>query len=459
MKNKTKEIHNNLMKIGAAMLALAVAAGASTPAITSFTQAQSVTKTKKKAKAKKKTKAKTTVLKAVTLTKGKSKTVSVKTKSKVKWTSLNAKVASVKSISRSKVKVTAKKEGYAKVSGKAGSAKWSFTVKVKKANPKPTGKSTKKKTTKTNTSKKKTNASQKKVNVRISGIENNETIEFDEPGEANAYVGITVYTDTPNSIKFSSSDTSIIKTDVNYYKGDPGFSPAYASCDLKPQKAGKVTITISYPGGSKSYTVNVSGSKPYCAVEGFLNKINASNLDDAHKAFVTDKWLEKRISYGKADTSDYNGTSPDYLISTLIKGKGVCYDYAKTYEWMLSLENIKSRYISTGDIGNHGWNQVCINGKWYNVDVTLCDTRDNAEIYDNAYFMKSDTFIVHHNTPEYAKYGMYDDPDEVMFNDKLHAVKYRSGDGEYPVTATATDYDNYDWSSFAQSEQFKSLIS
>lgn len=154
MKNKTKEIHNSIMKIGAAILALAVAAGASNPAITSFTQAQPVTKTKKKAKAKKKTKAKTTVLKTLTLTKGKSKTVCVKTKSKVKWTSSNAKVASVKSISKSKVKVTAKKEGSTKVSGKAGSAKWSFTVKVKKANPKPTGKSTKKKTNKTNASQK-----------------------------------------------------------------------------------------------------------------------------------------------------------------------------------------------------------------------------------------------------------------------------------------------------------------
>ena len=50
MKNKTKEIHNSIMKIGAAMLALAVATGASTPAITSFTQAQPVTKTKKKGK-------------------------------------------------------------------------------------------------------------------------------------------------------------------------------------------------------------------------------------------------------------------------------------------------------------------------------------------------------------------------------------------------------------------------
>ena len=449
MKIKTKDIHNSIMKIGAAMLALAVAAGASTPAITSFTQAQPVTKAKKtKSKKKKSYKAKagTISLSPITLTKGKSKTVSVKTKSKVKWTSSNAKVATVKSISKSKVNVYAKKEGSTKVSGKAGSAKWSFTVKVKGKKPivKPTGKNTKNKTTKTNTAKKKTNTSQEKANVRISGIENNETIEFDTPGDdENNYI----YVDSSfgKNIKFKSSDTSVLGIKA---LNDDFFT---ASCQLIPYKEGNAVITISAPGYSKDYSVHVKPSEVYKKVEGFISKVNSSGLDDARKAFVTAKWLEKRVSYGDSDTSSYS--------STIINGKGVCFDYALTYEWLLKLENINSRYISTGVIGDHAWNQICVNGKWYNVDVTLCDTRDNAEINDNAYFMKSDTFTVHYNTPEYAKYGMYDNPDEVMFNDKMHAVKYRNGDGKYPVTATATDYDNYDWSSFAQSEQFKSLIS
>ena len=423
MKNKTKEIHNNLMKIGAAILALTVAAGASTPAITSFTQAQPVTKTKKKAKAKKKTKAKTTVLKAVTLTKGKSRTVSVKTKSKVKWTSSNAKVVSVKSISKSKVKVTAKKEGSTKVSGKAGSAKWSFTVKVKKANPKPTGKNTKKKTNKTNTS-------QKKANVRISGIENNETIEFDTPGDDEKNF---IYVDSSfgKNIKFKSSNTSILGIKAS----NVDFLVSTASCQLIPYKEGDAVITISAPGYSKDYSVHVKPSEVYKKVEGFISKVNSSGLDDAHKAFVTEKWLEKRVSYGD---SNYG----DSFIATIIDGKGVCGDYARTYEWLLKLENIKSRYISTGDIGDHAWNQICVNGKWYNVDVTYNDT-DNAAFAK--YFMKSDNYS--------------HDGENHPFADKTHAVKYRSGDGEYPVTATATDYDNYDWSSFAQSEQFKSLIS
>ena len=425
MKTKTKDIHNNLMKIGAAILALAVAAGASTPAITSFTQAQPVTKTKKKAKAKKKTKAKTTVLKTVTLTKGKSKTVSVKTKSKVKWTSSNAKVASVKSISKSKVKVTAKKEGSTKVSGKAGSAKWSFTVKVKKANPKPTGKSTKKKT---NTAKKKTNASHGKANVRISGIENNETIEFNTPGETNQDIFITAESDNPKSIKFSTSNPSV--TNIK-----PIYEEDCAYCTLQPYQAGEAIITVSYPGDSKSYKVNVNESKVYSIAKNFTTKVNSSGLDDAHKAFVTAKWLEKRVSYGIGDNISHGS-----LESAIIDGKGVCSDYAKTYEWLLNFENIKSRRINTGSIGDHEWNQICVNGKWYNVDVSNNDEEpfnpEGAEC-----FMKSDNCS------------------NDFFSDRRHAVKYRSGKGEYPVTATATDYDSYDWSSFAQSEQFKSLIS
>lgn len=67
----------------------------------------------------------------------------------------------------------------------------------------------------------------------------------------------------------------------------------------------------------------------------------------------------------------------------------MCGGYAQTYEWLLKLENIKSRYINTGEIGDHAWNQICINGKWYNVDVSNNDEEpfnpEGAEC-----FMKSD---------------------------------------------------------------------
>lgn len=404
MKNKTKEIHNNLMKIGAAMLALAVAAGASTPAITSFTQAQPVTKTKKKAKAKKKTKAKTTVLKTLTLTKGKSRTVSVKTKSKVKWTSSNAKVASVKSISKSKVKVTAKKEGSTKVSGKAGSVKWSFSVKVKE-------------------SKKPVSKFYFKIDSKPSRLPN--TIKFFWPGiatyprnenglssykngsvdiEGSSYSDISAYVDDNSKVKCISSDSSILKVvkpDLSHY------SPCYVFFNLIPYKAGTVTLTMTYPGGEYKKKVTVKPSAVYEKIKNIVPAVKNSGLDDAHKAFVLAAWQCKQMKYGYSKS--------DGLYGDFVEGKGVCSDYAVSYRWLTSLVGIESKRKTSE---NHEWSQIKLENEWYNVDTSTNDSSD-----DEFPFLST----------------------QDMFVSK-----------DYSWTKK---YDNYDWKEFTETEQFKQLIS
>lgn len=423
MKNKTKEIHNNLMKIGAAILALAVAAGASTPAITSFTQAQPVTKTKKKAKAKKKTKAKTTVLKAVTLTKGKSITVSVKTKSKVRWTSSNAKVASVKSISKRKVKVYAKKEGSTKVSGKAGSAKWSFTVKVKG-------------------NKKTVSKFYFKIDSEPSRLPN--TVKFFWPGvatnprnenglssykaspvdiEGSSHPEISATVDDNSKVKCFSSDPStlkVVKPDLSAYV------KSYIHFDLIPYKTGTVTLTMTYPGGEYKKKVTVKPSAVYEKIKNLIPAVKNSGLDDTHKAFVIAAWQCKHMAYGYSKSGG--------LYGDIVEGKGVCDDYTAEYNFLLSLIGIKSRRVASLSI-DHAWSQVLINNKWYNVDTTAADAYnliDNPSWYSGgSVFMKSD------------------------FTEKFSNYLGRG----YDAKATATDYDNYDWEPFTQTDQFKQLIS
>lgn len=423
MKNKTKEIHNNLMKIGAAILALAVAAGASTPAITSFTQAQPVTKTKKKAKAKKKTKAKTTVLKAVTLTKEKNTTVSVKTKSKVKWTSSNAKVASVKSISKSKVKVTAKKEGSTKVSGKAGSVKWSFSVKVKE-------------------SKKPVSKFYFKIDSEPSRLPN--TIKFFWPGiatyprnenglnsykngsvdiEGSSYSDISAYVDDNSKVKCISSDPSVLKVvkpDLSHY------SPCYVFFNLIPYKAGTVTLTMTYPGGEYKKKVTVKPSAVYEKIKNIVPAVKNSGLDDAHKAYVLAAWMYKNTTYG------YNKS--DGLYGFFVEGKGVCWDYARAYEWLTPLVGIESRTVESKE---HAWNQVKLNSKWYNADVTGSSEGYKDENYSDHFI----GFVSDNVIKDYGVRSFYDG------NVKNH------------VSATSNDYKDYDWSVFEQTDQFKQLIS
>ncbi|MDD6423661.1 MAG: transglutaminase domain-containing protein [Intestinibaculum porci] len=415
MKNKTKEIHNSIMKIGAAILALAVAAGASTPAITSFTQAQPVTKTKKKAKAK----AKTTVLKTLTLIKGKSKTVSVKTKSKVRWTSSNAKVASVKSISKSKVKITAKKEGNAKVSGKAGSAKWSFSVKVN-----PNGDFYFKADQVPNT-----------IKFFWPGTATNDerTIQYNSSASDGTYDPVDVEganqnkisanVSDHNQVKCTSSDSSILKV---YKPNFEEYSKIYATYYLIPYKAGTVTLTMTYPGGSYKKKVTVKPSAVYEKIKNIVPAVKNSGLDDAHKAYVLAAWMYKNTTYG------YNKS--EGLYGFFVEGRGVCDDYANAYEWLTSLVGIESRTVESKE---HAWNQVKLNSKWYNADVTGSSEGYKEENYSDHFI----GFVSDNVIKDYGVRSFYDG------NVKNH------------VSATSNDYKDYDWGVFEQTDQFKQLIS
>ena len=61
-----------------------------------------------------------------------------------------------------------------------------------------------------------------------------------------------------------------------------------------------------------------------------------------------------------------------------VEHKAVCGGYASTFHIALSMMGIKNRLIigSTTE-GLHAWNQVCLDGEWYQVDVTWGDGDDD----------------------------------------------------------------------------------
>lgn len=78
-----------------------------------------------------------------------------------------------------------------------------------------------------------------------------------------------------------------------------------------------------------------------------------------------------------------NGTIPDSsynIYGLLIKGTAVCEGYADTMIYLLKQIGIEAIYVSgKGNGGNHAWNKVKINNKWYNVDATWDDPVPNKE--------------------------------------------------------------------------------
>lgn len=108
------------------------------------------------------------------------------------------------------------------------------------------------------------------------------------------------------------------------------------------------------------------------------------------------------------DMSEKHRTNASNLIGGLLQGKSMCGGYSEILRNVLSEVGIESIYISgegKDKLGNHAWNQVKLDGKWYNVDLT--NDRDN--ILDNTecqYFLKSDS--------EFKRYEQYDVKSETL---------------------------------------------
>lgn len=80
-----------------------------------------------------------------------------------------------------------------------------------------------------------------------------------------------------------------------------------------------------------------------------------------------------------------NGTIPDSsynIYGVLIKRTAVCEGYADTMVYLLKQIGIDVLYVSgKANGGNHAWNKVKVDNKWYNIDTTWDDPVPDQEGY------------------------------------------------------------------------------
>lgn len=113
-----------------------------------------------------------------------------------------------------------------------------------------------------------------------------------------------------------------------------------------------------------------------------LNSMNINNqLDGFYKIF---NYIAKNVNY---DDEGVNTTiiENQNLIGPVFNKKSVCEGYSKYLQQMLSLIGINSIVVQGGGTkkdGGHVWNQVLINNKWYNADVTVASNsiHNNEEV-------------------------------------------------------------------------------
>ena len=134
-------------------------------------------------------------------------------------------------------------------------------------------------------------------------------------------------------------------------------------------------LTLVFTGLTFSHTnkslANGTGVLWDANHEKQFDEIYSGTLMDEEKAKVAYAWILNNITY------DYD-CNPVYQYSNLDKTlrtkKGICYDIANLFTAICRSQNIPCYSVDGCRKDDyqykHTWNRVCIDGAWYNVDVT-----------------------------------------------------------------------------------------
>lgn len=131
-------------------------------------------------------------------------------------------------------------------------------------------------------------------------------------------------------------------------------------------------------------------------IKNITAQIINENMTDYDKVKAVNDYLTGRFDYD--DTLQSNNA---YL--ALTTDKTTCQGYAMTAYKMFKMAGINNKIVLGSIDGvSHGWNEVEIDGKWYNIDITNNDATGSY-----MYFLRSDDFLK-------TKGFQFDDEQEYM---------------------------------------------
>ena len=137
-----------------------------------------------------------------------------------------------------------------------------------------------------------------------------------------------------------------------------------------------IAMTIVFTGLTFSYTnkslANGTGVLWDANHEKQFDEICSGALTDEEKAKVAYTWVLNNITYDCDCNTFYQYFDLDKTLQTK---KGICYDIANLFTAICRSQNIPcysvDGYRKDDYQYKHTWNRVCIDGVWYNVDITV----------------------------------------------------------------------------------------
>lgn len=131
-----------------------------------------------------------------------------------------------------------------------------------------------------------------------------------------------------------------------------------------------------------------------------VGKIITTGMTEFEKAKAIHDYLVINVDY---DYENYlNNTIPRARYTAegaLRDGYAVCAGYALAFKLLCEQAGMECDYVVGSAGGYHAWNQVKVDGKWYNVDVTWDDPVSKGKAFDDhshnrySYFLISDELM------------------------------------------------------------------
>lgn len=162
-----------------------------------------------------------------------------------------------------------------------------------------------------------------------------------------------------------------------------------------------------------------------------IDNIISYDMTDVEKVKAVHDYIVVNTEYDTVGLE--NDNLPDHAFTVegvLIKGIAVCQGYADTFQLFMDLLNIESQVVLGTDLVNgvgHAWNMVCLDDKWYQIDVTWDDpVPDQGDNVNYKYFLMTDDILDDDHKWIKADYPKCDSQDYLyyIYKDYIVSSKY-----------------------------------
>ena len=218
----------------------------------------------------------------------------------------------------------------------------------------------------------------------------------DKASEKNTTENIT----TQSTIKQTSKPAGDQTTkQTNKQTTKPTTKPANTTTQKTTTKPANTTTqkTTAKPNPVEQTTTAAKVSKAEHMAKEIVDDIITSKMTEFEKALIIHDWLTFNL--------DYDFTySNFYVEETLTDRRCVCQGYALTFKMMCEMAGLDVIYVtgtgknSYGQTESHAWNQVKIDGKWYNVDVTWDDPASYDKDFNDHSGNRHNYFLISDDT-------------------------------------------------------------